>query len=248
MNLATAFTSAEARVRTLAITVILVSLAVIVPVLGLQLSFLITQTSAHETSLAGDAHIILMGTGHELGRLARLTEEAQGRLVGTSQNTNALLIQLGLAADQWRLASMDSSAISEQTKKLIANTNYSLNHPREGLIPAATIAVIDTSRSANTLLASTERQVNDTAYETKRLLGLAQTNLELLNSQTMPKANAVLDSTNGAINDLRPGIRSSSEAAESVNQGLAPLRKKAGRFVTALKLIGTYLKATVKVW
>ncbi len=220
------------------------AIPVLVCLVLLQLSWWITQTQAHEASLAGDTHVVLAAAGQTIGRLKAIEDESLKLLMEQRRYAKATAKAAALAtADAGRGINEARAALFVLTDRLVG-----LENPNAGLLPTAQAAIEDTSKSAQSLMSSAERQVNDTAYETKRVLAAAQENLDQLNRQTIPRANAVLDSTQGAIEDARPGIRSTSEAAESVNQGLAPLRKRAGRIVTALKLIGSYVKATIRLW
>lgn len=79
-----------------------------------------------------------------LKHVDQLTVEANTRMVGTSQNVNALLIQLGLTADNVRRASMSEQQVSKKTLALLDHT--------DGLISSTQANVTQITQHANTTL------------------------------------------------------------------------------------------------
>ena len=163
-----------------------------------------------------------------------LNEDPRG-LQGVFSNTNAVLLQLGLASDQWRRASMEQRKLLVQNQRearesiqkatetldelraaaksittLVTNSDASLN---KGLLPEATKAVV----SINSATASLETKIGTLLDESTR---------------TMNKAGAVLG------NPELVGL------AENLNDTSAELQASAANVEQATGYIKEYLRPT----
>ena len=154
-----------------------------------------------------------------------LNEDPRG-LQGVFSNTNAVLLQLGLASDQWRRASMEQRKLLVQNPRearetldelraaaksittLVTNSDASLN---KGLLPEATKAVV----SINSATASLETKIGTLLDESTR---------------TMNKAGAVLG------NPELVGL------AENLNDTSAELQASAANVEQATGYIKEYLR------
>jgi ABC-type transporter Mla subunit MlaD len=105
--------------------------------------------------VAGDAHRMFT-------HVDALAVEANTRLVGTSQNVNALLIQLGLTADNLRRASESERQVSKKTLSILDNTNRLLAQTQKNSteITLHTVQTMDDIRPVLDQLTTTTKEVN----------------------------------------------------------------------------------------
>jgi ABC-type transporter Mla subunit MlaD len=131
---------------------------------------------------------MVLRTLHDLDTLVKTSNgfvvESQTRMVGTSQNLNAILIQVGLATDNVRRASETQSQVSKKTLALLDNANDLLAHTQANTdeITLHTVQTMDAVRpvfesvgattvAANKLLSDPNiplilQNLNDTSKET----------------------------------------------------------------------------------
>lgn len=91
-----------------------------------------------------------------------LVAESKVRMVGTSQNLNAVLIQVGLVADNVRRASESQDKVSKKTLALLDNANELLAHTKanEDQITLHTVQTMDGVKPVLDQLAVTATEVN----------------------------------------------------------------------------------------
>lgn len=91
-----------------------------------------------------------------------LVKEANTRMVGTSQNLNALLIQAGLAMDNVRRASESQKAVSTKTLALLDSANALLLHTQKNTdeITLHTVQAMDGVKPVLAQLTLTLQDVN----------------------------------------------------------------------------------------
>lgn len=184
---------------------------------------------ARSTALIVDARRVVLSLGGTAADIRKATEEWQ----------RASKAQAKAATDSLeRMAALEA-----QAQTLIANLDANANGP-EGLLPVATRAIVETQANLNEqLLPAATQAVASTDNAAIQL----QTELAKIGPVLEGMERMTVDA-HELMQEAKPGIRSTSEAAESVNIALKPLRKAAGRFVTALKIIGNYLKATIRIY
>lgn len=175
--------------------------------------------------------------------IARLTGQAQRTIAGTSANVNALVIQLGLAADNLRRASERQEEYHARGLRVFDNLSAAIVQVQGKTLPALDLVASSTSsaiaansaesvkalQAATSAIQAFERGETQTFSETQKTLTALQSSIAQLEALERAAAPAIT-ATVGSAENIR-------ESTESVKQALAPLRKAEGRLKYVLKIL-----------
>ena len=178
-------------------------------------------------------------------------QETQRRVAHTSQNANAVIVQLGLAADQWRLASLNQAKYARQLESALDETTNMVREGRKTLevareqisrngnaselaILGAHSKIQETGTSASAALRRIDGLIVQVGSATVRLD-------EVVNNAADTAAH--ISSASGKIDGTAANLRS---ATESVDQALKPLRTTQGKLRAVLKFLLGLVKVNIR--
>lgn len=173
-------------------------------------------------------------------------QEAQRRVAHTSQNANAVLVQLSLAADQWRLASMNQAKYARQLEAALDETTNMVREGRRTL----EVAREQIERNGNASQKAIE-EVGAVAAGAQTVLGHADEGVRFIAnaSSSLPRiAEHLADAsanTASSAKHVEAATASVANAAESVDQALRPLRTSGGKMKAVLKFLLGLVKVNV---
>jgi ABC-type transporter Mla subunit MlaD len=112
--------------------------------------------------VSGAVYRLLRDSSALVKQSTALVTEANTRMVGTSQNLNAVLIQVGLVADNVRRASESQHAVSTKTLAMLDNVNTLLKRTQDNAdtITLHTVQTMDDFKPVLDQLAITTKEVN----------------------------------------------------------------------------------------
>ena len=178
-------------------------------------------------------------------------QETQRRVAHTSQNANAVLVQLQEAANQWRLASMNQAKYAEQLGAALDETT---NMVREG---RRTLEVAREQIKANGK--ASEKAFGEIRTQAVSIGNSAATSLRTVDTSLTALAPS-LAHLGAATASLAPltaeaaatareahrGVTAAANAAESVDHALKPLRTTGGRMKAVLKFLLGLVKINIR--
>ena len=174
-------------------------------------------------------------------------QEAQRRVAHTSQNANAVLVQLSLAADQWRLASMNQAKYARQLEAALDETTNMVREGRRTL----EVAREQIERNGNASQKAIE-EVGAVAAGAQTVLGHADEGVRFITnaSASLPRiAEHLADAsanTASSAKHVEATTASLASAAESVDQALKPLRTAQGKLKAVLKFLLGLVKVNLR--
>ncbi len=197
---------------------LLIGLLVIGCALGLQVSFLLLQAA----QVAAESQL--------------LVADARARMVAASRNLNAILIQLGLASDEWRRASLYSGEISKRTAQLIVNADARAERVTRAFELTAQEAQADLHK-IGLAAAAVGKRSDQVGYEAAHLLASGTAAVESLDrlARTPAWEAAAADLARSSAN-LEKATANTAEATGYIRDMLSPRRRPFWRRLLELLL------------
>jgi hypothetical protein len=180
--------------------------------------------------VALEARPAVAQAGDVVASADRLIHESQRRIAQTSANANAVLIQLGLAASEWRRASERQQEYAAGVLAILKRTETTLSAVEEAA-RGANAATESTAVSLQVAIKGIELSVAGVALE-------AQAAVKVASQQAgNPDIGASLAAARQAAEQAATTAANLAHATESVKLALEPLRKTSGR----LKKLATWV-------
>jgi len=145
---------------------------------------------------------VLIETKATAVKTQEVLTEAQRRIKDTSQNANAILIQVGLAADEWRRASESSKSYNQKVTKILDDSDAML---------------VATNEKLSNVLDQTAATMGDIGVVSKRLEGDVK---PALDAATISFNNISVAAGNVALTVADPSIQKTLVNIEATTENL----------------------------